>query len=315
MSASTSALPRRKRSTNRSLIVICFGGVLLSGIVVCGALWTTGLFYRKGSTEPGQEHDSRSAVANHKTTPSPAAPNSAEEGGDGVQSVDEVPTQISPYDLRRQQMANEDATNQRYQGRLLEITGVVTRVGKDVVSAPPKTLTAVDVANEDQPAFSISATLDQSFSTALQQAWVGKTVTIRGRYRTFLGCLFPCILVSMTDSPHQIVNAPSKGKSTGVQTVQNARTELQGRIDRYLGGQNDPHLLGGLFSISSVTARFDRIEIEQVLQKYDKNGNVLLNQFVGKIACAGADRITGAPKAERFELFELSFNEGDWNVR
>lgn len=116
----------------------------------------------------------------------------------------------------------------------------------------------------------------------------------------------------------QTKNPPAKRETDRVvvaKTAEEARAELQGRINRYLGGQKDPQLLGGLFAIASAFTVFDRIEIETVLQKYDEGGKPLPNEFVATFRASGGDKNTGQPKADRFSLFELSFRGGKWEVR
>jgi hypothetical protein len=79
---------------------------------------------------------------------------------------------------------DKDGTNKRYKGKVLELTGVVKSVGKDVVTDPSKTLTCLYVGGAQGA--SIACTLSVTKPAAEVNLLLGKTVTVRGTYSDIL---------------------------------------------------------------------------------------------------------------------------------
>src|SRR5262245_57501219 len=69
------------------------------------------------------------------------------------------------------------------------------------------------------------------------------------------------------ESPETI--SASKEEKSAVKTAQEAREELQARIDRCLGGQSLNDLLGGAIPIWAAGYRIRSMEIVRVIQKYN----------------------------------------------
>lgn len=100
-------------------------------------------------------------------------------------------------------------------------------------------------------------------------------------------------------------------------TTEDARRELQNRIDRYLGGQKEPRLLGGLFSISvgtaGVTKSYEGVAIQRIGPKYSESGVLQTDEFVATLTASGTD-YKGRPFVETFEIFSIKYKDNQWSV-
>jgi hypothetical protein len=95
-------------------------------------------------------------------------------------------------------------------------------------------------------------------------------------------------------------------------TVQQAREEMQSRIDRYLGGARDTTRIGGTFSIWQVGKRVNNIEIVRVGQAYLPDGKPWTNTFVVVIKCSATRDVTGEKENREFE-FKLVWRDSKWH--
>jgi hypothetical protein len=103
-----------------------------------------------------------------------------------------------------------------------------------------------------------------------------------------------------------------KDPKTAVKTAQEAREELQARIDRCLGGQSLNDLFGGTIGIWAVGKKIQSMELVRVVQKYDTEGKIVPNQFVAAIKCVAAHSITGERESREFAIHDFTFRDGAW---
>lgn len=106
-------------------------------------------------------------------------------------------------------------------------------------------------------------------------------------------------------------SAPNDTKSM-VKSDQEARKDLQSRIDRCLGGQALSDLFGGTIGIWAVGKKIQSMELARVVQKYDTEGKLVTNQFVTTIKCVAANSITGARESREFAIQDFTFRDGAW---
>lgn len=111
-------------------------------------------------------------------------------------------------------------------------------------------------------------------------------------------------------SPRKDPSEPKSQKNTA-KTTQDARAELQARIDRYLGGQPANKLFPG-WGIWAVGKKITSMDIVRVVQKYDKDGTAVPNGFVAVIRCVGEDTLTGRRETKEFETTDFLFHKGEW---
>ena len=97
-------------------------------------------------------------------------------------------------------------------------------------------------------------------------------------------------------------------------TVQQAREELQSRIDRCLGGQPVNDVLGGTIGIWAVGTKIQSMDLLRVVQKYSKDGKPVPNQFVAAIKCSVANNITGKRETREFAIEDFTFRDGAWQT-
>jgi hypothetical protein len=102
-----------------------------------------------------------------------------------------------------------------------------------------------------------------------------------------------------------------KDEKTSARTVQNAKEEMQSRIDRCLGGQPVEKAFDGTIGIWAVGKKIDSLDLGFVVQKTDEDGKRLVDQFTGTIKCTASDKITGKRETRDFG-FDLSFKDGAW---
>ena len=115
------------------------------------------------------------------------------------------------------------------------------------------------------------------------------------------------------EKPPEAKPAPEEPKSA-VKTTAEAREELQARIDRFFGGQSLDDCLRRTIGIWAV-APYDKIqsiEIVRVVQKYDKEGKIVPNQFVAAIKCEKIDTILGKRESNEFAINAFTFHDGAW---
>lgn len=97
-------------------------------------------------------------------------------------------------------------------------------------------------------------------------------------------------------------------------TVQQAKEELQSRIDRCLGGQPVNDVLGGTIGIWAVGKKIQSMDLVRVVQKYSKDGKPVPNQFVAAIKCTVAHNITGERETREFAIEDFTFRDGAWQT-
>jgi hypothetical protein len=103
-------------------------------------------------------------------------------GGDGTGHGNaESAIRVSPMELVEQYATNEVAADQAYKGRLLEVTGTATRIGKDFLDNRYVTLDGGNVLREIQCFF------ETEHNNELAAIQTGRTVTIRGRCDGLMG--------------------------------------------------------------------------------------------------------------------------------
>ncbi len=112
-------------------------------------------------------------------------------------------------------------------------------------------------------------------------------------------------------TPEESKPTPTEPKGTE-KTAKEAREELQARIDRCLGGQSLNDLLGGTIGIWAVGYKIQSMEVLRVVQKYDKEGKMVPNQFVAAIKCARVHNITGERDSREFAIDNFTFRDGAW---
>ena len=52
----------------------------------------------------------------------------------------------------------------------------------------------------------------------------------------------------------------------------------------------------------------------RVVQKYDKEGKIVVNQFVAAIKCVAVDDITGKRESREFAIEDFTFRDGAWQT-
>jgi hypothetical protein len=97
-----------------------------------------------------------------------------------------------------------------------------------------------------------------------------------------------------------------------VKTTQEAREELQARIDRYLGGQSVDDLFDGVLAIWIVGVKVESMQLMRVVQKYDKEGKIVQNQFVAAIKCVGDSSLSLKRETREFAIPDFAFRNGAW---
>lgn len=97
-------------------------------------------------------------------------------------------------------------------------------------------------------------------------------------------------------------------------TVQQAREELQSRIDRCLGGQPVNDVLGGTIGIWAVGKKIQSLDLVRVVQKYSTDGKPVPNQFVAAIKSTVANNITGERETREFAIQDFTFRDGVWQT-
>ncbi len=104
----------------------------------------------------------------------------------------------------------------------------------------------------------------------------------------------------------------AKETKTAAKTVEEAKTELQSRIDCCLGGQAPDSLFNGTITIWAVGKTIQSIDIVRVVQKYDEGGKPVPNYFVGALKATAADSIAviGAVGAFATALVALLAGKG-----
>ena len=123
VAATAAACPHcgaKTRSISAALKVDAFGGLLVLCLLIVIGLWIQGAINSGGSSsDSGGEPDS------FATTTAPAFALSA-------------PEIVAEY------RANEVAADQKYKGQIISVTGVITKIGKDIMDSPYVTLDGGD---------------------------------------------------------------------------------------------------------------------------------------------------------------------------
>ena len=163
--------------------------------------------------------------------PSKSVANLEGEPNDGKPRIENVwdsgedPIKMAPSEVFSRNNANGTQTAKQFNGKLFEVSGLVTDVVADVVSDPPNTLTFIFIADKPGSPLGISATLQQEFSENLRKSWVGKNITVRGRFHGDpLGVkLFPCVVLGMSDTPSPSVRSVDSKNSLDARPEEDIR--------------------------------------------------------------------------------------------
>ena len=115
------------------------------------------------------------------------------------------------------------------------------------------------------------------------------------------------------EKPPEAKPAPEEPMSE-VKTAAEAREELQARIDRFFGGQPLDSCFRGTLGIWAVAPAFkiEKIEIIRVVQKYDKEGKIVPNQFVAVLKCDKVQPSLGQRESKDFAIDAFAFQDGEW---
>lgn len=115
------------------------------------------------------------------------------------------------------------------------------------------------------------------------------------------------------EKPPEVKPVPEEPKMV-VKTTTEARDELQARIDRYFGGQTLDSCFRGTLGIWAVAPAFkiEKIEIIRVVQKYDKDGKIVPNEFVAVLKCDKVQPSLGLRESKDFAIDTFTFQDGEW---
>jgi hypothetical protein len=94
---------------------------------------------------------------------------------------DEAALPITARDLFRAYETNAIAADQQYKGKLLEVSGTVDSIGKDILDSPYVTLST------DAYIFSVQCMLTRSDTSAAARLTPGRSITVIGRNAGKLG--------------------------------------------------------------------------------------------------------------------------------
>ena len=85
--------------------------------------------------------------------------------------------EISATDLYSAYEANQVAADQKYKGRLLEVTGVITSIGKDILGSPYIVLGSGD----EWEVWGVQCTFSSRYESWLAKLKKGQQVTVTGK--------------------------------------------------------------------------------------------------------------------------------------
>jgi hypothetical protein len=97
---------------------------------------------------------------------------------------------VNPYKLLADYQANEIAADSQYKDQFIEVTGIIDKIGKDILDTPYVTLEAGDTI------FNIQCFFKEQDEPALSQLTRGKQITIVGKCNGKMGniLLKECVL-------------------------------------------------------------------------------------------------------------------------
>lgn len=90
--------------------------------------------------------------------------------------------EVTADELIQAYEANEVAADAKYEGKILNVTGVVDNVGKDIVDTPYVVLTS----GGEWEVWGVQCMFDKEHEPELAQLAVGQTVTVQGRCSGYL---------------------------------------------------------------------------------------------------------------------------------
>lgn len=179
--------PPKKKFPTWAIVLICvFGGLIVLGVFVA-------IF---GEPTNNNSSSSSSSISDSSVPASGSDSSSEESSSESSESQEDV-IKVSAYDLYAEYDANEAAAEQKYKGKLLEITGTVDDVSRDILDDLYVTLESSD---DKYSLSSVQCYLDEkdeSTMTKVTSLSKGDTVTIRGYVDSMLFNLSvkKCIIV------------------------------------------------------------------------------------------------------------------------
>lgn len=170
--------PKKKRLPTWGLVLIIVGAVVV--FAVCMGL----IFGERPESESGSSSVSSAEGSSETSGSEPSSSEPADSQNESSQPEQEV-VQVTALELFADYDANEVAAEQKYDGKLLEITGTVKDISRDVFDDLYVTLEAED---NEYSFYSVQCYINENDEASMEKAAAlveGDTAVIRGYVGSF----------------------------------------------------------------------------------------------------------------------------------